>query len=176
MGVMVAVVFMIALIPGCTTHVPGPSTQATQPTGTVVIRPAETTASATPNPGVTDVSPENETPGNTTYRDVFFLGPVSDYHVGDNVTVHGTAILSAGDPLLVEVISSSFGPTPKGSSQAFTGVSGIVTVNKGPAGGPNTWSFSFPTEGFIEDTYIVTVSGITINVRDSTTFLLKPRL
>jgi hypothetical protein len=109
-------------------------------------------------------------------HDVFFLDPVKNYHVGDNITVHGTTILSAGNPLLVEVVSSSFGPLPKGSRQAFTGVSGIATVKEGTPGGPNTWTFSFPTDGFTEDTYIVTVSGITIDVRDSTTFLLEPRM
>jgi hypothetical protein len=120
--------------------------------------------------------PDNETRVNTTSRDVFFLDPVKNYHVGDNITVRGTTILAVGDPLLVEVVSSSFGPLPKSSRQAFTGVSGIVTVKEGTTGGPNTWSFSFPTDGFTEDTYIVTVSGITIDVRDSTTFLLEPRI
>jgi hypothetical protein len=122
------------------------------------------------------MSPDNETPNNTRHNDVFFLEPVKDYHVGDNITVHGTTILSAGDPLLVEVVSSSFGPAPKSSSLSFTGVSGIAPVTEGPQGGPNSWSFSFPTDGFIVDTYIVTVSGISINVGDSTTFQLKPRL
>ena len=100
---------------------------------------------------------------------------MEDYQIGDTITVNGTTILSAGDPLLVEVVSSSFGPKPKTSPQAFSGVSGVTTVKEGPPGGPNTWSFSFPTDGFIADSYCVTVSGLTIKVRDSTTFLLKPR-
>ena len=120
-------------------------------------------------------SPETNVTINTTQNDVFFLEPPGEYHIGDNITLNGTTILAVGDPLLVEVVSASFGPTPKTSPQSFSGVSGIATVKEGPPGGPNTWSFSFPTDGFIADTYIVTVSGLTINVRDSTTFLLKPR-
>ena len=105
-----------------------------------------------------------------------FLAPMGVYYEGDVVTVHGTTILSPGNPLLVEVVSSSFGPVPKSSRQWFTGVSGVVQVQQGPPGGKNTWSFSFPTDGFEWDTYIVTVSGLEVNVRDTTTFELRPRV
>jgi len=128
---------------------------------------------------MTNASMDGTGNGNITIspgNDQFLISPVNArYYVGDRVTVHGTTILAAGDPLLVEVVSSSFGPTPKTSNQAFTGVSGVVSVIEGPPGGPNTWSFSFPTDGYNPDMYIVTVSGLTVNVKDSTAFELLPR-
>jgi hypothetical protein len=174
--VMVTVLCVIVMIAGCSSHVPTPSNVTTQSPGPVMPVTGEASPTATVPAGQTYTSPDNETPNNTMHNDAFFLEPVKDYHVGDIITVHGTTILAAGDPLLVEVVSSSFGPAPKSSSQAFTGVSGIAPVKEGPPGGPNSWSFSFPTDGFIVDTYIVTISGISINVRDSTTFRLQPRL
>lgn len=175
-GVILAALFVITLVTGCTSHVPTPSAMQTQAPGPVLTRSAENPPTSTITPVGTLTLPGNNTRANTTYNDAFFLDPVKDYHVGDNITIHGNTILSAGDPLLVEVVSSSFGPLPKSSRQSFTGVSGITPVKQGPDGGTNSWSFSFSTDGFIEDTYIVTVSGITINVRDSTTFMLKPRI
>lgn len=174
-GVILTALVVMILVAGCTSHVPTPSTMQTKAPEPALTRPVETPPPSIIQPEVVLTLPDNETRANTTYNDTFFLDPVKDYHVGDNITIHGNTILSAGDPLLVEVISSSFGPLPKSSRQSFTGVSGITTVKEGPAGGTNSWSFSFSTDGFIEDTYIVTVSGVTINVRDSTTFMLKPR-
>ena len=173
--IVVALALALVLIAGCTSHVPTPSIVTTQTPGPLPAQIINASPPVTVIQEAVHTSPGVDTPVNTTYNDVFLLEPVKDYLVGDNITIHGTTILSAGDPLLVEVVSSSFGPAPKSRSQSFTGVSGIATVNRGSPGGANSWSFSFPTTGFIEDTYIVTVSGITINVRDSTTFLLKPR-
>lgn len=175
-AVLLAALLVIVLFTGCTSNVPATSAPQTQATGPEITRAAEIALPSTIPPRGPLTLPDNESRINTTYHDVFFLDPVKNYHVGDNITVRGTTILAAGDPLLVEVVSSSFGPLPKSSRQAFTGVSGIATVKEGTPGGPNTWSFSFPTDGFNNDTYIVTVSGITINVRDSTTFLLEPRM
>ncbi len=174
--VMVLSLLVIMLISGCTSQAPTPSNLTTQVSGPVMTRMVTTSPDVTAPAGQVNTSPGIEARVNTTRNDIFFLEPVKDYHVGDTITLRGTTILATGDPLLIEVISSSFGPAPKSSSQSFTGVSGIAIVTNGMTGGPNTWSFSFPTGGFIEDTYIVTVSGIGINVRDSTTFLLKPRL
>lgn len=173
---MVAVFLVIVLFTGCTSHVPTSPNVTIQAPGPLETQSTETSPPATILPGQVHTLPGIESPVNTTHNEVFFLEPVKDYHVGDQITLQGITILAAGDPLLVEVVSSSFGPAPKSSRQSFTGVSGIATVNAGPPGGSNTWTFSFPTDGFIEDTYIVTVSGITINVRDSTTFLLKPQV
>ena len=129
--------------------------------------PATSLPVSVSTPTVVDVSI------NITRNDVFLLEPLQEYHVGDVITLNATTILAVGDLFLVQVFSSSFGPTSKTSPQSFSGISGIATVKEGPPGGPNYWSFSFPTDSFNADTYIVTVSGITINVRDSTTFLLK---
>jgi hypothetical protein len=175
-AVMVAALFVIVLVTACTSHVPTPSNMTTQAPGPVMTRTVATSQAAPAPAGQANMSQGIEATVNTTHNDVFFLEPVKDYHVGDTITLHGTTILATGDPLLIEVVSSSFGPAPKSSSQSFTGVSGIALVKQGPPGGPNSWSFSFPTDGFIVDTYSVTVSGISINVGDSTTFLLKPRL
>lgn len=172
LGTVLVLVFVATVfISGCVSQVPGTPDIPAPPPGTGVVTTAPDTLPKVTTPVLKEVAPVN-----TPHNEVFFLEPVKDYHVGDNITVQGTTILSSGDPLLVEVISSSFGPAPKNTSQAFTGVSGIATVRQGPAGGPNYWSFSFTTDGFKEDTYIVTVSGITIDVRDSASFELKPRL
>ena len=128
------------------------------------------------NTTVTGATNRTIHPPETLVPDEAFLAPMGVYYEGDVVNVHGTTILSPGNPLLVEVVSSSFGPLPKSSRQWFTGVSGVVQVKQGPSGGKNTWSFSFPTDGFVWDTYIVTVSGLEVNVRDSTTFELRPRV
>jgi hypothetical protein len=171
---MVVALLVTVLITGCTSHVPTTS-NVTRVPGPGATSMVETLPAATTSVGQVNTSPGSEVQVNSTHYGVFFLEPVKDYYLGDTITLRGTTILSAGDPLLIEVVSSSFGPAPKSSSQTFTGVSGIALVQEGPPGGPNSWSFSFPTDGFIVDTYIVTVSGITIDVRDGTTFMLKPR-
>jgi hypothetical protein len=173
---VIAALLVVVLIAGCTSREPIPPDITVQAPGPVVTQSEGIIPVSTVLPGGANISPDTGASGNSTINDVFFLEPVRNYHVGDNITIQGTTILSAGDPLLVEVVSSSFGPAPKSTSQSFTGVSGITTVQKGPPGRPNLWSFSFATGGFINDTYIVTVSGITIDVRDSTTFLLEPRI
>jgi hypothetical protein len=174
-GIIIALLLTM-VITGCTSYTPGTPNVTTRVPGPGVTSMVETLPAATTPVGQISTSPGSEVPVNTTHYGVFFLEPVNDYHIGETITLHGTTILAAGDPLLVEVVSSSFGPAPKSSSQTFTGVSGIAIVQEGPPGSPNSWSFSFPTDGFIVDTYMVTVSGITINVRDGTTFMLKPRL
>ncbi len=178
-----ALLIITLFLAGCT----GPATNGTSPsqgvagtTGTTGI-PTTTmapTISVNPTANLTNITTNNTNPGNVQVlpgNDLFLISPGNArYYVGDRVTVRGTTILAAGDPLLVEVVSSSFGPTPKTSNQTFTGVSGVVHVIQGPPGGPNTWSFSFSTEGYNPDRYIVTVSGLTVNVEDSTTFELVP--
>jgi hypothetical protein len=179
-----ALVIIALFLTGCT----GPATNGTLPsktaTGTTVTTPAPMitqvpTTPGNPAPNTTNITMNGTNTGNVSIspgNDQFLISPVNaQYYEGDNVTIHGTTILAAGDPLLVEVVSSSFGPTPKTSSQAFTGVSGVVSVIQGPPGGPNTWSFSFSTDGYNPDVYIVTVSGLTVNVEDSTSFELLPR-
>ena len=119
-GVILTALVVIILVAGCTSHVPTPSTMQTQAPEQVATHSVETPPPSTIPPVVNVTLPGNATRDITTYNDAFFLDPVKDYHVGDNITIHGNTILAAGDPLLVEVISSSFGPLPKSSSQSFT--------------------------------------------------------
>jgi hypothetical protein len=163
-------------LPTANNTVPAPTGTGT-PAGTTI---QQTMTAAPTTINVTATATTGGSSGNGSVSgaggDLFLIAPLTArYHEGDVITVHGSTILAAGDPLLVEVVSASFGPTNKTSNQFFTGVSGVVHVVQGPAGGPNTWSFSFPTDGYNPDTYIVTVSGLTVNVEDSTTFELLPQ-
>ena len=179
-----ALVLTALFLAGCT----GPAVNGTLPSRTLAGTTATTTTppitpvptiSGNPAPNTTNITMNSTNTGNISIspgNEMSLISPVNArYYVGDTVMVHGTTILAAGDPLLVEVVSSSFGPTPKTSNQAFTGVSGVVSVVQGPPGGLNTWSFSFSTDGYNPDTYIVTVSGLTVKVGDSTSFELLPR-
>jgi PGF-CTERM protein len=85
--------------------------------------------------------------------------PITEKMVGDKFEVKGTTNLAVDDELLVEIYSSSFGPTPKETSGEFSGVSGTVKVVKGTEGF-NTWSFPVDTTTFKPDEYIVQVSAI----------------
>jgi hypothetical protein len=175
--VIIALLFAGCTLPTTNTTVPAPTGTGT-PAGTSTLLPTVTVSPTRVN--VTTTAILGNTSGNGSVSggggDLFLIAPLAArYHEGDVITVHGTTILAAGDPLLVEVVSASFGPAPKTSNQFFTGVSGVVKVVQGPAGGPNMWSFSFPTDGYNPDTYIVTVSGLTVTVKDSTTFELLPQ-
>ncbi len=85
--------------------------------------------------------------------------PVTEKMVGDKFNLQGTTNLAVDDEILVEIYSSSFGPTPKETSGEFSGVSGTVKVVQGTEGF-NTWSFPVDTTTFKPDEYIVTVSAI----------------
>ena len=98
-----------------------------------------------------------------------FIDPPGDHVVGDRFTVGGSTNLAVGDNLMVEITSSSFGPTQKGEASQFSGVSGMVQVVPG-TNGYNRWSFDVDTAAFRPDEYILKVSGITVDVTGSTTF------
>ncbi|HPA08812.1 MAG TPA: hypothetical protein PLK36_09880 [Methanoregulaceae archaeon] len=83
------------------------------------------------------------------------------YHIGDMITLSGTTNLASGNELLVEVLSQSFGPTQEKTGGDFFGASGTTLVQSAP-GEKNTWSFSFDTATFGPDTYLVTVTGVTV--------------
>lgn len=87
------------------------------------------------------------------------INPIGNHTVGETITLSGTTNLAAGDQLLVEIFSESFGPTPKDQPGAFSGASGTVPVVPGAI---NTWSFSFGSGDFVPDTYRVQVSGVTV--------------
>lgn len=86
---------------------------------------------------------------------------LATYHIGDTITLSGTTNLAPGNDLLVEVLSQSFGPTQEKTGGNFFGASGTTLVQSGP-GQKNTWSFSFGTATFGPDTYLVTVSGVSV--------------
>lgn len=85
--------------------------------------------------------------------------PITQKMVGDKFNIQGTTNLAVDDEILVEVYSSSFGPTPKETSGEFSGSSGTVKVVQGTQGF-NTWSFPVDTTTFKPDEYIVTASAI----------------
>ena len=88
--------------------------------------------------------------------------------VGDKFEVKGTTNLAVDDELLVEIYSSSFGPTEKEQSGEFSGASGTVKVVKGTEGF-NTWSFPVDTTTFKPDEYIVQVSAIGLETANDVT-------
>jgi hypothetical protein len=97
--------------------------------------------------------------------------PPGNYTIGDRITLSGTTNLAPDNQLLVEVTSQRFGPTPKDQNSAFSGVSGTVTVQRGPDD-LNTWAFTFETASFVPDTYFVQVSGVTVSDAVATTSLV----
>ncbi len=98
-----------------------------------------------------------------------FINPVGDHTVGEKFTISGSTNLAVGDNLQVDVYSSSFVPTSKNQVGSFSGASGVVQVMPG-SNGLNMWSFAIDATGFRPDEYIVEVSGITQDVKGSTTF------
>jgi hypothetical protein len=98
-----------------------------------------------------------------------FVNPVGDHVVGEKFMISGTTNLAAGDKLQVDVYSSSFSPTKKSQSGAYSGASDVVEVTAG-TGGKNQWSFAIDSATFRSDEYIVTVEGILQDVKGSTTF------
>ncbi len=101
------------------------------------------------------------------------FGPLGQFPVGTMVIINGTTNLAPGDHLAVEVYSQTFGPTPKTGNGTFYGSSGVVTVRQGQPG-VNLWSFPVNTSGFPPDTYVVVVTGLEVQVTESTTFTLVP--
>jgi len=104
-----------------------------------------------------------------------FIDPPGDHVVGDRFTAGGSTNLAVGDNLMVEITSSSFGPTQKGGGSQFSGVSGMVHVVPGTTG-YNRWSFDVDTSTFKPDEYILKVSGITVDVTGSTTFNIVEKI
>jgi len=89
------------------------------------------------------------------------VDPIGDRHVGDKFTVTGTTNLAVGDQILVQIYSSSFTPTQKTQSGAFSGATGTVTVTQGSSSsGLNTWSFDVDASTFKADEYLVTATSV----------------
>jgi hypothetical protein len=102
------------------------------------------------------------------------IKPIGTQYIGDTFTITGSTNLAVGDTLTVEIISSSFKPTQKAQSGEFSGSSGTVQVMPG-TDGYNRWSFDVDSSTFKPDEYIVKVSGVTVDVTGSTTFVLLER-
>ncbi|MFA5294930.1 MAG: MEMAR_RS02690 family S-layer glycoprotein [Methanoregulaceae archaeon] len=96
------------------------------------------------------------------------ITPVTQKMVGDKFEVGGTTNLAVDDELLVEIYSSSFGPTPKEATGEFSGASGTVKVVRGTEGF-NTWSFPVDATLFKADEYIVQVTAIGLQTAQDVT-------
>ena len=90
---------------------------------------------------------------------IITIDPVGDRHVGDKFTITATTNLAVGDDVLFEVYSSSFQPTQKSQSGAFSGATGTVTVTQG-TGGLNQLSFPVDASTFKPDEYLVTATAV----------------
>ena len=64
------------------------------------------------------------------------IDPIGDRYVGENFWITGTTNLPAGDDeMLVEVVTSSFGPTQKTQSGEFSGSTGTIRSSGSGSGG-----------------------------------------
>jgi len=89
------------------------------------------------------------------------VDPIGDRHVGDKFTITGETNLAVGDQILVQIYSSSFAPTQKSQSGAFSGATGTVTVVAGTStSGLNAWSFDVDASTFKPDEYLVQASAV----------------
>ena len=96
------------------------------------------------------------------------ITPVTQKMVGDKFEIRGTTNLAVDDELLIEIYSSSFGPTPKEATGEFSGASGTVKVVRGTEGF-NTWSFPVDATLFKADEYIVQVTAIGLQTAQDVT-------
>jgi PGF-CTERM protein len=90
---------------------------------------------------------------------VITIDPVGDRHVGDKFTITASTNLAVGDEVLFEVYSSSFQPTQKSQSGAFSGATGTVTVTQGDSG-LNKLSFDVDASTFKPDEYLVSATAV----------------
>ena len=98
------------------------------------------------------------------------INPIGEQAVGSKFEITGTTNLDYdGNDLLIEVTSSSFSPTTKDQSGAFSGATGTVPIVQG-ADGINKWSFTVDAATFKPDEYIVRVSGVTVDIVDTAIF------
>jgi len=98
------------------------------------------------------------------------ISPIGEKQVGSKFEISGTTNLNYDDDnLLIEATSSSFKPTDKSQSGEFSGASGTVPVVKG-TDGVNKWSFTVDASTFKPDVYIVRVSGVTVDVVETSLF------
>lgn len=87
---------------------------------------------------------------------------------GETLTITGETNLRVGNELLIEVLSSTFGPTKKTQTGEFAGGSKSVKVVQGTS--LNTFSVEFDTAGYIVDEYIVQATGVVTDVSTARSF------
>jgi hypothetical protein len=103
------------------------------------------------------------------------IDPIGEHFIGDKFTITGSTNLAVGDTLMMEIYSSSFKPTQKARGGEFSGSTGTIKVLPG-TNGYNRWSFDIDASTFRPDEYTVKVSGITLDVTGSTTFMIVERV
>ncbi len=166
-AVFAFIIFFAVLLSGCTwNHFPESKPGADSPVTSIP------SASLTPFPDVTtkitspastpDQSGSLRTPLQEAVEGNITFVPGGIYHVGDKVLISGTTILSPGNQVLIEVTSASFGPTNKSEESRFYGASAVVIVKKGNLDSVNSWSYLLDTGNLAPDTYLVSISGITV--------------
>jgi len=163
--ILVTALGCMVLAVGCAQYPGGPATPVpTTPLPTATVSPVESTPAVTASPSATPplLGPIQYVPGGT-------------YHVGDEILISGSTILSGGNQLVIEVTQVSFGPTPKENSTPFSGASAVVTVKEGVPPGNNSWSYILDTTGFAPDEYVVSITALTVkNLSETSTFTLLP--
>ena len=97
------------------------------------------------------------------------ITPVGDRHVGDKFTIMATTNMAVDDEVLCQVYSSSFKPTQKSQSGAFSGTTATVKVTKGDSG-LNTISFPIDASTFKPDEYIVQEDGVLVTATGTALF------
>jgi PGF-CTERM protein len=124
------------------------------------------------NPAIDDVYTQGQfTIGTPTIN----IAPISEKMVGDKFTLQGTTNLAVGDSIQITIQSSSFAPTDKSQSGAFSGTAGTALVKVGSTADLNQFSFSVDTSTFKPDEYSVIATGVESSAASSSTlFIVKP--
>jgi hypothetical protein len=173
--VISTLIILVLATAGCVQSPPGGN--VTQPATTTTTAPPTTMATIPPTMATTvpvTATIVTTLPTTVAGGGSFVFNSIGDHRVGEKFTISGTTNLAPGNQLLVEIVSTSFGPTNKSASGQFYGTSGIVNVTRGVVEERNRWAFDVDTTGWVPDLYQVTVSGVTVNVRGSSSFRLLP--
>jgi PGF-CTERM protein len=97
---------------------------------------------------------------------VIAIDPIPDKFIGDKFTLVGRTNLAVDDEVMIEIYSSSFGPTVKTTSGEFSGTTATVKVQKGTANdGFNMFTLDVDSSSFKADEYLVLAQGV---IQDST--------
>lgn len=105
----------------------------------------------------------------TNPKIVIFPVPVSS--PGEGIGITGETNLGTDNDLLVEISENWFGPTSKSHSWEFSGISGTTRVMPG-YNGNNRFSFVADTRGMNPGEYMIRISGMRVDVSDSTMMTL----